>query len=381
MAITHGLFTTYDSPYLAEDIKGLAMKIDARLTVSWDLFPEKEPGVSTDLKWYDAVRNTLDGAVRGAAWDGVATTSLGIDDNLAAIVQVGDILKVEDEYVAVSAVTSRSTGAATISVYNLGFGGTTPAAHADTTAITIIGNAQLEGEIGPDGLSEDTIEITNYYSLVEEVVEVSKTSAEQQYKDIADKVDWEREGALRRALKKMNRSVFYGRKDVGSKTTPRAAGGLEEYINTTTYGSVRIDGASAAFTEAKLQEMLKTIVLRGGAPNIILLSPKNKQIANGFNNSYVQTGRTDRTAGIIIDQYQDENAGLVAFVSDPSMRDDVVFAVNTNKLGKMYFKNDILRFVPETNVSSRVFKETLQGQYSFLVKDAAFDHGVIFDLV
>lgn len=376
MAIAHGNFTTYDSPYLSEDIRGLAVKIDPRLTVSWDLIPEKEPGTSTSLKWYDAVRNTLDGAVRGSSWDATATTGLGINDNLAVIVQIGDILRIESEYVIVSAVSSRATGAGAISVYARGHGSSSGAIHADTTAITIVGNAQLEGNVDIDGLSEDTIERTNFYQLVEEMVKVTKTSANTQFKDIEDKVDWERQGALRRALKKMNKTVFYGIKYVGTKTVPRTAGGFEEYINSATYGAVRIN-QGGAFTEAGLKNLLREIALRGGMPKVVLMSPKNKAVANGFNASIVRTDRSDTQAGVIVNEYLDEN-GTVSFVSDPSMRDDVIFAINPDKLGKQWYANDTLRFVEETNVNSRTYAETLQGQFSLEVKDVAFEHGCLY---
>lgn len=378
MSNVYGLYYTYDSSYLGEDVRGIATLVDPRLTTSWDLIPEEEPSDKVNLDWWDANRYELGGTVR-TNWNNTDTTGLTMDDDLAVIIQVGDVLKVDSEYLVVSVVTARGTGAGTFSVQARGHGSSSGASHTAGAEILIVGNANLEGAIGPDGLSEDTIKRTNYYSLVEEYIAVTKTAKEQKYEDIADKVDYERERAMTRALKKINRSVFYGIKNEGTKTASRSAGCLEEFVNSITYGAVRVN-CSGAFTELKLQELLKNIALRGGAPNLILMSPKNKQIANGFNNSYIQTNRQDKQAGVIIDRYLDQNAGEVQFVSDPAMRDDVVFAINTNLMGKIWFKNDSLRFVEETNVSSRVYAETLQGQYTFRLKNCNTDYGALHSI-
>lgn len=384
MAVTHGLYTTYDSQYLKDDIRGLAVLVEPKLTTSWDLLPELDPAdgpngkTSVNLEWFDAVRYDLNGANRGG-WNNSDTTGLGVDDALAVIVQIGDVLRINDEYVVVSAVSNRTSGNGAISVHARGHGSSSAATHLNGDAITIVGNGHVEGTVDITGVAEDTIKRTNYFSLVEEQVRITKTGENQAYEDIEDQVDFQKQAAMNRALKKINRSVFYGLKAQGSASTPRTTGGLEEFVNSTTYGAVRVN-AGGGFTEGKLQTLLKTIALRGGMPNVILMSPLNKQIANGFNNNYVQTTRQDSQAGVLIDTYLDQNVGEVRFVSDLSMRDDVVFAINTNKCGKMWFLNDELRFVRETNVNSRLYVETLQGQYSFMFKDVASDFGVLYGI-
>jgi len=43
MPIINGKYSTYDSPFLDELVKGIAVQIDPKLTISLDLFPEFEP--------------------------------------------------------------------------------------------------------------------------------------------------------------------------------------------------------------------------------------------------------------------------------------------------------------------------------------------------
>lgn len=389
MAVVYGTYTTYDSPYLGEDIKGYAALVEPKFTVSWDLLPEVKPGTeledskngrSTIVSWYDAVREDLSGAVRSGWVDDTDITALPIDDALALIVNIGDILKVEDEYVVVKDVPNRGAGTATIDVFARGHGSTVGAAHLAGVKILIVGNAQVEATNDVEGLSADTVKRTNYYSIVQEKIDVSYTYKNSEREDIDDEnLDYERKTVMNRALKKINRSVIYGMKEIGSKVAPRSAGGMEEFLNTATYGAARVN-AAGAFTEAKLQAILKEVFLRGGTPDTVLMSPKNKQIANGFNLGYLNTTRTERQAGSLVDTYLDQN-GEVRFVVDMQMRDDVIFVLNVNKTGKQWFNNDRLRFVVETNVNSRQYVETLQGQYTMWFKDIAFEHGVLYGIV
>jgi len=67
--ITAGKYTTYDSPYLDELVKGIAVMIDPKLTTSLDLFPEFEPINTTKIKWYDAKTYALEGEVGVGDWN------------------------------------------------------------------------------------------------------------------------------------------------------------------------------------------------------------------------------------------------------------------------------------------------------------------------
>ncbi len=379
MAIVHGQFTTYDAEFLADDIRGFATRVEPRFTIAWDLIPDMEQGTSAKLTWFDKVRNALEGAVRGSAWDGSATTGLGIDDQLAVIVQIGDILQVEDEQVIVSGVTSRASSSGEITVFERGHGGTTPAVHADTTAIKIVGNAQREGRVDIDGLTEDTVERTNFYSLVEEQAKISVKAKNQDYKDIENRMDSEREDAVIRALKKIGLSVIFGFPNEGSKLIPSSCGGFQHFLKDASLGAAQFD-QSGPFTEDGLKEILKAVATRGGSTTHVLMSLANKAIANNFNSAITQTDRRDTQAGAVVNTFLDDNAGVVLLVGDLNMPDDVIYTLNQRKLRKAWFRDDTLRFVEETNTSSREVAETLQGQYSIMVKDIATDHGALIGI-
>lgn len=375
-----GKHTTYDSQFLDTDIVATAASVEPTLTTTWDLIPEASPSNTVEIKWYDSISNTLEGAVRGATWDGSATSGLGIDDLLASTINVGDVLRIEDEIVVVSAVTSRATGAATISVHARGAGNTTGAVHANTTPIYIVGSGHVEGTVDGDSILEDNIERKNFFQLVEEPIQISKTSSQQRNDDVViSKLEEQRIKALIRALKKLNNSVIFGTASVGSKTTPRLSGGIRDFIaNSASAINVNVGGA---MTETALKSTLLEIAKRGGMPNLILCSPEVKSVINGFNSSITRTDRSERIAGTIVDYYEGEGVGTIAIIADPLLRSAFgeAFILNTNKLTKRWFADDVLRFEEEP-ANSRTIKETLQGQFSLSIKDVDTDHARMYGI-
>lgn len=374
--ITAGKYTTYDSPFLDELVKGIAVMIDPKLTTSLDLFPEFEPINTTKIKWYDAKTYALEGEVGVGDWDDTDTTGLPVSAEFAQLVNVGDVLRVENEFVVVKAVDRTGN---TVDVYGRGHGGTTAAAHDAADAIFILGNANVEGTVNGDSLLEDSIEQVNFTQIVEEPIEITLTAQKQKYLDVTDKLNDERTKAMTRALKKLNQAVLFGKPSAGSKTTPRSFGGLKHFIeNTSDAFNYNVAGA---FTETHLKNVLLEMARRGGSPDTILCSPDIKSVINGFNASNTRYSREERMAGVLVDQYEGEGVGVLKIVADPFLRHSFgeMYVVNTRKLGKTWFVDDKLRFEPEP-ANSRTLKETLQGQLTVKVKDVVTDFARMYGI-
>jgi len=366
--ITTGKYTTYDSPFLDELVKGIAVMIDPKLTTSLDLFPEFEPINTTKIKWYDAKTYSLEGEVADV-WNDSDTTGLAISAQFAQLVNVGDVLRIGNEFVVVKSVNRTGN---TVDLYGRGHGGTTAAGHIATSTIFILGNANVEGTVNGDSLLEDSIEQINFTQIIEEPIEITLTAQKQKYLDVTDKLNDERMKAMTRALKKLNQAVLFGRPSAGSKTTPRSFGGLKHFIeNTSDAFNYNVAGA---FTETHLKNVLLEMARRGGSPTTILCSPDIKSVINGFNASNTRYGRDERIAGNFIDRYEGEGVGVLDIVADPFLRHSFgeMYVVNTSKLGKTWFVDDKLRFEAEP-ANSRTLKETLQGQLTVRVKDVVTD--------
>lgn len=376
MSLQYGTYIIAESLYADDVVRGLAVMVEPRNTVSWDLFPEDETADSVTVKWFDSESYDLSGEVAGSGWNISDTAALDIDADLTAIVEIGDVLKCEDEVVVVADVSRAGN---TIDVYARGHGSTSAATHAATTDIYIIGSAHVESRVDQDGLVEDNVERSNYMQIIQEPVIVSKTSANQKYEDVQDKMDEVREKALRRALRKLNLSLLLGERQArNSATAPSSFGGLDYWLRTTA-GAVN-DDYSGSWTEAKFIATLQSIADRGGSPDTVIMSTTQKGVFNQLNSSYTTTERTDRGAGTIVSFYEAEGIGTLRLIADPRLDDDlgVMFVVNSAKISKVWFKDDTLRFVEEP-ANSRTFHETLQGQVTLRMKDVLTDHARIYN--
>lgn len=382
MAVTSvfSKYTTYDSQFLSRDVRSIAAAVEHNLTTTWDLFQNAAPGTSKDLEWYDYQKNPLSGTVAGAGWtDAVTLTALPINNELAITMNVGDILMIEDEQVIVKVVDRTGN---TIDVYARGHGGSTAAAHVATTPIKVIGNAHVEGGVTAEAVVVDNLQRKNYYQLLEEMINLTKTGANQQYRDTTDKLRELREKAMIRGLKKLNLTALFGLPEIGTKTTPGSAGGIRHFLSNP---DVTNTDAGGTFTEAVLKATLLEVGNRGGTPNIILCSPTDKSTINGFNavtSAGVQTrvDRAENVAGTIVDWYEGEGVGRLAVISDPLLQTNEIYILNNRKMKKQWFANDNLRFEAEPSLStSRNTVETLQGQFSFELNDTVNDFARIFN--
>lgn len=386
MNTTIGQYKTFDTSFLDEEVRGIAALVEARNTVTMDLIPTGTAGNTSTIKWYDALSNSLQGAVRTGGWNDTDTTGLVIDAQLASIVNKGSILRVGSEVVIVSAVT-RTSGSEVISVIARGHGNTTAAAHLADVPIYMVGNANVESTVDGDVILEDNVERKNYFQLVEEPISISRRSKDQSYLDIESKLGEARVKAMSRALRQLNRSILFGMGDAGSASTPATMAGMLDFLQNTS-GAITTNVAGA-FTEAKLKTTLLSLASAGGNPNVILVSPTDKSVINGFNSAatstsagvHTFTGRTDNTAGQIIDFYTGEGVGTIAVVADPQLLSSQGFAfiINTNKCEKIWFEDDYLQFRPEPS-NSRSITETLQGSMTFKMKDVNTDHALMYGI-
>jgi hypothetical protein len=383
LTTTVGKYTTYDSEFLSEEVKGFAMMVEPRLTVTWDLFPEEEMCETEKIKWYDAVTNSLEGAVKTGGWDIDDVTGLVITNDTAAIINIGDVIRVDNEWMVVSAVV-RTVDSASISVHARGHGGTTAATHLAGAVIYIVGSAHVEGTVDGAAILEDNVEKVNYCQILEEPISVTKTAKNQKYEDVQDKMDEARQKAMSRALRKINNTCLFGVPSAGSKTTPRSAAGIRYFLSSSA-DNINVNVAGA-FTETVLKSTLLLIATRGGTPDVILCSANVKSVINGFNSTAsagVQTrvDRLEKVAGTLVDFYEGEGVGRLAVFADPLLRHahGEAYILNTKKMGKMWFKDDTLRYAPEPG-NSRTFSETLEGQFTLKIKDAATDFARMYGI-
>jgi len=140
---------------------------------------------------------------------------------------IGDIAQIENELVWVHGIDGD------VLYIERGFGGTTAAAHAINSTVYIMANARLEGS-SPGIARQTAIGIDyNYCQIIDETVSATGTQLETQYHGqplgmalLRKRLDQR----LQEMNAKLDRALFNNRRAVGSKTSPRAFGGLIQFV-------------------------------------------------------------------------------------------------------------------------------------------------------
>jgi hypothetical protein len=111
-----------------------------------------------EFKIYNRTVTSRNGAT-DAAWNGTATTGLGIADDALKGLTIGHVLDIGGEVVVIKEI-DRNAG--TISVHERGAGGTTAAAHDSGTTFDVIGFAGNDSDLkNVESVTEATTEGSN----------------------------------------------------------------------------------------------------------------------------------------------------------------------------------------------------------------------------
>lgn len=382
-----GLHTTLDdaNSKLDPEVIAIASKITPLMANefgrAWDLFQTRAAQFTTDefevlVRNYTQPQVVVTASGAGADWDtNNDTTGLPVDASYIDRITVGDVLLVESEIVVVKSVDRTGN---TIDVYERGAGESAAAAHG-VAAITakVVGNAHEEGKVDAEAMAEGTTKFTNYTQLVEEVIDLSKADTEQARKT-GMTAQTLREEAIERVMRDLARTAIYGVAVAPAAGKPSMTRGMLQWLGLSAGIKTNVAGA---FTETALKSGLKDVRLAGGVVNFILMSPNNKTVFNTFSSAdSITTDNANRVTGRVLDAYMADGFGIIPVIVDLDMPNDQVAFGDSRKLEKGWKVNDTLRFVKETNTSSRENKETLQGKFGLAVQNVGQSFGLLTGL-
>lgn len=182
-------------------------------------------------------------------------------------------------------------------------------------------NAQLEGDIFTAGTRPTPVRLNNRTQISYKVVAVSRTQQASNPYGMKNMLAYQ----MANVGKELKRDQETGltqntTANAGNTTTARQSRGLEGWIAanndfgaggaapvyTSTPGTAPTDGTQAAFTEARLKNVLQKCFTAGGNPELIMVGPSQKQTFSTF------TGNSTRFA----DNNQTLQASISVYVSD-----------------------------------------------------------------
>lgn len=327
MAVIQGQRFTYsDTVNEAIDISSALDKlkpVDTPLLLRIGRDSLREPATAVKHEWLeDTIRGTTTNDVGGTinnTTDPVTVTVTAGDGNTKF--RINDILKIEQEHVRVTA-----TAANTITV-SRGWGGSTNAAHAASVLITLLAPAMLQGSDLAGARTTTKSGLFNYTQIFEEEVKVSKTmQATAKYTKQNDP-EYQIGAQLEIIGVNMERTLLFGRKVQATATVPGAMDGIQPRISTNAYNK-----ASAALTQAMLEDAMEAIWQAGAEPNLIVTNSTQQRRINSFLDGYRETDYEDDTLGTMVRRYK-TNFGTVDILLDRHMPADEVWILDEDKIG------------------------------------------------
>lgn len=293
---------------------------------------------------------------------------------------VGDLYSIGDSTYIVTATdhsTNRVTGTAL----------SDDATHAANTAIRIMGNAHIEGELASavEAKTTDFGQTTNYTQILMDKVSLTGTErSTERYGITGDPYDRELAKCLTRMGIQLEQLALYGRRNSSypsTNTTARRMGGLAHFIRDATGANVT-DAAGADFDEIVLNDMLQSIWSDGGAPDTLMVGPRQKRVISSFLVPAVRVDRTENMAGVVVGGYESDFGTINVVLNRWLRASDALFLtsgmigigpLDGNGNSRAFFTEDLPRLGDKD--------ETLvTGEYTMEVRNPLKAHGWVENL-
>ncbi|MCB9859853.1 MAG: DUF5309 family protein [Phycisphaeraceae bacterium] len=276
-------------PELAEDVSDLIGIVSPHEVALLDhLGDPKVEARSTVHEWIeDTLLPNMD-AVDDTSISG-PTTVTSFDVANASRFRVGDLVRPGDtaEVMLVTGVSSP-----TITVTR-SYGGTSAASIANGLALTILGNAALEGDTAPAARFTDRVRKQNYTQIFTSTVDVSGSMQSARAHGISDEVEYQKLERMRELLRDLENCVINGvapsSNGQGSSTVRRSMTGILHQVSTNSFipGQGGIPAGSGTFSTDLTEEVLNAVLREiweqsSGVVDTIVVSGTQKRKINSF---------------------------------------------------------------------------------------------------
>lgn len=233
-------------------------------------------------------------------WDETAIPvrreTIKLDDGVATAVtvanayayHVGDILRCENELMRVTALTNATTLAVTRA-----YGGTSGVAHSAKLSLNL-GRAGAENSTGPVAVSTSAGRLFNYVEMFEDAVELSDQEIAELSSEMGNPLNRQLERITLSFWKRFAQSVFYGIRFEDATNKLHLMGGFKQFLTT------NITNVAGALTIAAIDTQILNIVLAGGNPDTIVLSPYQKQKLDALDANKQLLGKRENTGGNLV---------------------------------------------------------------------------------
>lgn len=263
-------------------------------------------GNGTKIEWLEDAYAPLSDAANQGTTITTNTTTLTVTD--ASIFQDGHVIRIDSEYMVVSAVDVTNN---TLTVYSRSYGGTN-ATHVTTSTIYIVGMARLEGDDADYVGLQQVSAPYNYTSIFQKALKITGTEEVVDEYGYDDAFTYQANKAMPELLRLVESQIFEGVRAVGTATAPRSFGGLGTFITNNTVA------AGGAINKTHIDSLAELIRLDGGQPNLFVVHPS---VANDIrtildSSSFVRMTQENSVFGMMpIDQIRTQYGALTMIES------------------------------------------------------------------
>jgi len=355
MAVIQGQRFTYsDTVNEAIDISSALDKLsptDTPLLLRIGKDSLRDPCTAVKHEWLeDDVRGTTSAVTDNPLSSGATTLNVTTGDGVKFRAQ--DLLLIEDEIVRVTAV---ATDALTIT---RGFGGTSAAAHVQTTAVTLMSSALPQGSDTLGARSTTKAGKFNYTQIFEEEVKVAATMQATKKYTRQNDPEYQIGNQLELIGVNMERTLLRGRKAQAAASLPGAMDGIEAVLSTNVYNK-----AGAALTQAMLEDAMEAIWAAGGRPTLGVVNSTQQRRINSFLDGYRETDYEDELLGTVVRRYK-TNFGMIDFLLDRHLAADEVWILDETKIGYGPLESRALSTMKLATTSKEFDTWQISGEYT-----------------
>jgi hypothetical protein len=292
-------------------------------------------------------------------------TTINVAAGTGVIYRAGDVVKIEDELIRLSADPSTDALTTIASPNGRGFGGSTAAQHAQNAVIEIVSVTIPEGQATP-GLTRTQVktQVDNYTQIFEDVVQVSSTLEAVEQWNPGSEYARQLGKTMKSILILMDKTFIYGKPAARAAANGNTGmmGGLRHFISTNVTAA-----SSAQLSEKLCLDALFQTYAAGGNVKVAAMTLTQKRALNRFLDPNRRTGMDDRRAGAIVDTYLWDH-GLVDTLIDRWMPSDEVMFLDSEHIGFGPLRSSALHHEVLPKPSLLVQKGEIVGEYTCEVK-------------
>lgn len=307
---------------IGEDVSDLVAFLAQYETPLLDVLGASDyPATNVKHEWIEDALNPTTDVVSTAVASTTGQGGLNVAN--ANYFRLGDLLQSNKEVMMVNSVFAANT----IGVQRA-YGGTTANSAAAGAAVTIIGNAALEGEDTDEDRSTVQVRRANYCQIMKVGIKVSGTANAVSWLASGNKLADAKLARMRELLRDLEKTVLLGRTDtatIGSDTGRRTMAGI--------IGSLATNVVSCGtLTESWLGNLLQQCYNQGSRDvDLILAPPKQKRVISGWNSSRVEVANESGTYRNLVEVYESD-FGVQRVVMNRWLPDDMVVALDSARI-------------------------------------------------